>query len=81
MCHRAPQGHIPNCAAWKISTCCEFGLGDEPSSFPDYWLKHLIWNNDFNPYGCIDNVHNGTSLASISADFNAGAPANGRGIT
>jgi hypothetical protein len=70
-----------------MSNCCEFSLGGIPSPFPDNWLKHLIQQDDFYRSGCIDNVHNGTSLASIRVDssrckavsHDALPPANGRG--
>jgi hypothetical protein len=70
-----------------MSSCGEFGLGGMPSPFPDNWLKHLIQHNDFYLSDCIDNVHNGTSLASIGVDssrckavsHDALPPANRRG--
>jgi hypothetical protein len=41
----------------------ELGGGYRP--FPGNSLNRKILRDYFHPAGCIDNVHNGTSLASI----------------
>jgi hypothetical protein len=60
-------------AAYKLGNSKAFGLGAGPAAFRNIRIKHLKLRRYSHISDCIDNVHNGTSLASIRIDHLAEA--------